>query len=131
MTQNSILAPLREVSNTPNGLNRGTITRIFRTVKTGNAFIFYEDLGKPTGDLATNLFEFCRQISEATSKCLGFHLKRGDFENWIRDTIGDVELANRIGKFKNNELAWKEDAMFKNQLHVTVRNRIMELSNYY
>jgi len=130
MTQNSVLAPLREGSNTPNSLNRGIIARFFRTVKTGNAFIFYEDIGNQTGDLATNLFEFCRQISEVTSKCLVFHLKRGDFENWIRDTIGDMELANRIGKFKNNELAWKEEAIFRNQLHATVRNRIIELSGY-
>ena len=127
MTQNSVLTPLREGSNTANRLNCGMITRILRTITNRNAFIFYEDISNQTGDLATNLFEFCRQITEITSKCLVFHMKRGDFENWIRDTIGDIELANRIGKLKNNKLAWKEEAMFRNQLHATVRNRIMEL----
>ncbi len=127
MTQSSILVPLSEVSNTPNRLNLGTICRIFGTVKDANAFFFYDEIGNPTGDLATNLFEFCRKISEASSKCLVFHMKRGDFENWIRDIIGDFELTSRIGKIKNVEVSWKEDTVLRNQLHATVRNRIIEL----
>jgi len=31
-------------------------------------------------------------------KSIGFHLKRGDFERWIRETLGDEYLANEINK---------------------------------
>ncbi|MEM3766733.1 MAG: DUF5752 family protein, partial [Candidatus Bathyarchaeia archaeon] len=31
-----------------------------------------------------------------------FHSKRGDFENWIRTTIGDAYLANEVKKVERN-----------------------------
>jgi len=31
---------------------------------------------------------------------VGFHFDRGDFEKWIRETLGDVHLANEIHKIK-------------------------------
>jgi hypothetical protein len=129
MVQSSVLAPIRENSNNQNNLNRSTITKILGAVTNDNAFFFYEEIGKPTGALAKDLFDLCSQISSVTSKCLVFHMKRGDFENWIRDIIGDVELANRIEKLKNNEIAWKGETKFRNQLHTTVRNRLVELQN--
>ena len=104
MTQNSVLIQVREGSNTPDTMNCGVTTKIQSTVTSDYAFIFYEAIGNPTGYLATNLFEFCWTISQVTSKCLIFHLMRGDFENWIRGIIGDVELVNRICKLKNNKL---------------------------
>ena len=129
MVQNSVLAPIRETSNNQNNLNRSKITKILGAVTNDNAFFFYEEIDKPTGTLATDLFDLCSQISTVTSKCLVFHMNRGDFENWIRDIIGDVELANRIDKLKNNKMAWKRNTKLRNQLHATVRNRVMELQD--
>jgi len=81
-------------------LSQPRVKTILRTVPHDAAFHFYEDLGKPTGQLATSLLDFCEKIKGAKSEqaraSMLFHLKRGDFSNWIRDVIKDPELAEHI-----------------------------------
>ena len=57
------------------------------------AFSFYIAEGKPLGFSAHSLEEFYRLIKQVTSDSLDFHTNRGDFENWLRDVVGDHELA--------------------------------------
>jgi hypothetical protein len=56
-------------------------------------FSFYIGEGKPLGFGAHSLEEFYRLIKQVTSDSLDFHVSRGDFENWLRDVVGDHELA--------------------------------------
>ncbi len=126
MTQDLVLAPANEKSSLQEELDRSRIFSILRKNVRGNEFIFYEAIGNPIGKIAENLFEFCRFVTEVSSESLIFHMKRGDFEIWIRDIIGDIELANRISKIMNDTMKW-EDVSLRNQLHGTVRNRIIEL----
>ena len=54
---------------------------------------------------------------------MNFHLKRKDFENWIRTTIGDTQLANQIKKIDE---AIEEDELLTKVCQL-VENRLIEL----
>jgi len=111
--------------------NRDRIQKILGNIVYDKAFFFYEDVGKPTGDSATSLSDFCNKIKTINPKSLAFHLKRGDFENWIRETIGDNELTQRIRKLRANKTTWKNEATLRSKLHKIVRDRISELQDLW
>ena len=112
-------------------LNKESINKILGTVVFDKAFYFYEDIGKPTGDFASSLSDFCNKINTIHPKSLAFHLKRGDFENWIPEAIGDNELVRRIRKLTANKTTWKNEETLRNKLHTTVRDRILELQDLW
>ena len=112
-------------------LNRGRIQKILENTACDKAFFFYEDINKPTGDFAVNLSEFCDRIDTVSPKSLAFHLKRGDFENWIQETLGDNELATRVKKIKTTKTTWKNEATLRRKLHTVIRNRIRELQDIW
>jgi len=103
--------------------------KILRTVVYDKAFVFYEGIGKPAGEFAISLSDLNEKINTISSQSLAFHLKRGDFENWIRETLGDGELSQQIGKLKTKKTLWKNDASIRTKLHATIRNRITELQD--
>lgn len=102
-------------------LSLSEIKRILRTVPRAKAFYFYEEIGKPAGQVATSLLDFRNKINTAHSASLVFHLRRKDFENWVREVIGDSALAKRIGTIDPNTFD------LKMKLCATVNTRIKEL----
>lgn len=128
MTQKSVLQKKQEDLNLE-VLDRDSITRILGAVAYDRAFFFYEDVGKPTCDFSTNLLDLCGKINTAAPASLSFHLKRGDFENWIRDVMGDSELADRIGKLKALKTIWKSEKTLRRKLSAVVRDRVTELQD--
>jgi len=98
---------------------------ILRDLSVEQGFHFYEEIGKPTGQVATSLLDFCNKLASSQSPqlqaSLVFHMKRGDFAAWIKESVGDSELAEKIGKISPDEhnLAQK--------LRQTVDNRINQL----
>ena len=58
--------------------------RILRTLNNEEAFYFYENINKPTGQSARNLNEFLEKVKSVKLESLVFHLERNDFKNWIR-----------------------------------------------
>ena len=70
------------------------------TVPFENGFHFYTAIGNYTGITATNLCEFARKLQIVPIESITFHFQRKDFENWIKYTIKDVALAERIGRTK-------------------------------
>ena len=102
-------------------LKQAEIQKILKTVPHEKAFYFYEGIGKPTGQVAASLTEFCNKINTVPSTCLVFHLKRKDFENWIRKTIRDSQLPKKIGNINPN------DFNLKTKLYATVNMHIKEL----
>jgi hypothetical protein len=111
--------------------NRDRIQKILGNIVFDKAFFFFEDIGKPTGDFAISLSDFCSKINSINPKSLAFHLKRGDFENWIRETIGDNELAQRIKKLKADKTTWKNEVALRAKLRIAVRDRISELQDLW
>lgn len=96
--------------------------RILRTVRDEEAFYFYEDIGKPTGESAKSLPDFLEKIKSVKLESLRFHLQRKDFQNWIKKTLGDSKLARRIERIVPS---YEDDVRTK--IYTTIENRIKEL----
>jgi predicted transcriptional regulator len=69
-------------------------------VSDDTGFHFYVNVDKPLGFSAQSLEEFYRLINQVCSDSLEFHLYRGDFENWLREVLKDLELAETVGNLK-------------------------------
>ena len=104
-------------------LTKEQVARILSTVTYERAFWFYNGLGKPSGEHAISLLDFCNKLKVVSYESLIFHLKRRDFQNWISEVIGDADLASRLDKIqaKNNAL--------RGTLCAFVSNRIKELQD--
>jgi hypothetical protein len=72
------------------------------------AFYFYVDVGKPLGFSARSIEEFYRAVKQVTSDSLGFHLYRGDFENWVSQILSDKEMAAEIAALKAEDYSGEE-----------------------
>jgi len=131
MTQLTIAKEKKRGPRSQENLNKDSISKILGTVVYDRAFFFYEDVGKPTGDFAVSLSDLCSKINNVNPKSLTFHMKRGDFENWVRDIIADVELSNRMKQLKARKTAWKNDSTLRRKIHVTVMDRIVELKDLW
>jgi hypothetical protein len=96
--------------------------KILRTVKDEEAFYFYEAIGKPTGESARSLSDFLEKIKSVTLESLLFHLQRKDFQNWVKETLGDSKLARKMDRISPSN-----DDELKTKIHAVVENRIKEL----
>ena len=76
-----------------------------RTVPFENGFHFYTNIGKYTGITATNLSEFALKLQVIPEESFMFHFQRKDFQNWIKHTIEDAALAQRISNTKREQSA--------------------------
>jgi hypothetical protein len=98
------------------------VIRTLRTLSNEEAFYFYENIGKPTGQSAKNLQEFLDRIESVKLESLVFHLQRDDFKNWIAKTLEDLTLARRI------EMLPVEDSnQLRTKIRETIRARLAEL----
>jgi hypothetical protein len=97
--------------------------KILRPLNEKEAFYFYEDLGKPTGESARSLSDFLEKIKSVKLKSVLFHLQRKDFQNWTKETLGDPKLATRIER-----IVPSPDDDLRKKIHSTIENRIKELS---
>jgi len=131
MTQASMLKAKNREETVFVNLNSDRIQKILGNVVYDRAFFFYEDIGKPVGNFAISLSDFCNKINTIAPKSLVFHLKRGDFENWVREIIGDIELSERIGKLKRSKTVLKSEKTLRNKLNATVKERISELQDLW
>jgi hypothetical protein len=131
MTQKSTLSKEKREDSGFEVLSRDLITRILGTVVYDKAFFFYTDIAQPTGDYAVSLQDLCSRMNTTVPKSLTFHLKRGDFENWIREAIGDSELADRIKKLKKLKTTWKSEITTRRKLCAVVEDRVAELQELW
>jgi len=99
------------------------ILEILRTVPYEKGFHFYTASGNYIGETATSLHDFEMKIQIVPAASVNFHMQRGDFQKWIKDTLGDAELAKRISLI---ELTLPAEDLRKELLE-TVRTRINAL----
>jgi len=97
--------------------------RYLRNVNPSESFHFYETIGKPTGQSASNLTEFLETVKSVKTESLQFHLERKDFQNWIEKTLGDKTLARRIAK-----TGTKHEGNIRAKIQSTLEKRIKELA---
>jgi hypothetical protein len=106
----------------PVEVSEGSV-KILRALNDKEAFYFYEDIGKPTGQSARSLPDFLEKIKSIKLESLQFHLQRKDFQNWFKETLGDAKLASRIEEIhplKNDDI--------RKEICSTVKSRMNELS---
>jgi hypothetical protein len=72
--------------------------RILRTVPVPESFLFFTDVGQYTGEMASSLESFLEKLKNISIKAIEFHFSREDFVKWIKGTLGDTHLADRICK---------------------------------
>ena len=70
------------------------------TVPHPEGFHFYRELGDPLGTVSLSLSDFAETVRMVDTRSVNFHVKRQDFERWIRGVIGDAELSTRLGKIR-------------------------------
>jgi hypothetical protein len=79
-------------------INSELTKKVLRTVHPYEAFLFFTDIGKYTGESAPSLEVFLEKLNNIPLESIEFHFRRGDFEKWIRETLEDEAFANRISK---------------------------------
>lgn len=97
-----------------------------RIVSHSEGFHFYISFGDYCGVTAHSLEEFTNALQYVCSEAILFHFKRGDFQNWIRDVIGDNELAQIIDDIKMCERHLSAEFCRK-ELVAKVKIRILQL----
>lgn len=112
----------RKKKRQPLEVSAGAV-KILRALNDKEAFYFYEDIGKPTGQSAKSLPDFLEKIKSVKLESLLFHLQRKDFQNWFKETLGDYELARKIEKILPSH-----NVDLRKKIYSTVENRMKELS---
>jgi hypothetical protein len=107
-------------------VDRDKALLITSSVPVEKGFHFFTDLHKPTGLLATSIFDFAEQLKKVDLKSLEFHTKRGDFSKWLKDVIKDETLSNEFEKLRSLGLAGEK---LRTRLVGTVDKRCKELAS--
>lgn len=79
-------------------ISREDAQRISRRVPYQEGFRFSTGIGDFTGQVATSLEDFAEMLETVDMKAIDFHMERQDFENWIRNVLGDEELAKSVAR---------------------------------
>ena len=103
--------------------NVETAQKILSPVPYDHGFHFFMPEGHYTGETATSLCSFLRDLGSVDAESIKFHFERADFQKWIRTTIGDEELAQRIDKLDKK----LPEQTVQQQLTDIVQKRISEL----
>ncbi|MCW4017839.1 MAG: DUF5752 family protein [Candidatus Bathyarchaeota archaeon] len=69
---------------------------ILRSVPYSQGFHFFTGMGEYTGETAIDLFALYEELRVIDNESVSFHVQRRDFQNWIKNTLGDAELADKI-----------------------------------
>ena len=96
---------------------------ILKIVPANNAFYFFTDIGQYAGRCSVCLADFCNAIQTVNIRSVEFHFKRGDFALWIRETLGDNELANEINRVSKTI----QGEELRTTIHQTVETRLAKL----
>lgn len=104
-------------------VSKGDASEILRTVPPDKSFLFFEDVGRYTGTLATNLADFYENIKTIDIRSVKFHFERGDCERWIRETLHDNELARKLKRMKKSS----SGEQLRNKILQSLGKRLDEL----
>ena len=100
-----------------------TALEVLRVVSVPDAFLFFVNAERYTGEFATSLAELLRKLDRVPSESVEFHFQRGDFDKWVGQTLGDKELADRLRRI--DRLVRGEE--LKAAVKEVIRNRIEKL----
>jgi hypothetical protein len=101
-------------------------TKISSNVPYESGFHFYTALDNYSGITATNLGDFAAKLQVVSVESIVFHNQRKDFQKWIKEIIGDKELAKRLSIFGEKFPA--ED--LRKEILRIVQERLAETSRF-
>jgi alpha-amylase len=93
-----------------------------------SGFHFFTDIGNYTGVTAISLFEFAEKLQTVPIESVMFHFQRGDFQKWIKNTLGDEKAAKRIDQLKKWS-SWSSNENLRKDLLKAVEKRLAELES--
>ena len=109
--------------NAQNSCNAEVAQKIFRQVPYAQGFHFFMRDGHYSGETAMSLCSFLRDLGSVDVQSIKFHFDRGDFQKWLRNTVGDEELARTIEELDKES----PEENLQNKLVDVVQRRISEL----
>jgi hypothetical protein len=101
------------------------ISKILRTVENSKCFFFNITNGSYTGRTARSLRDMYSILKTVNVKSINFHFRKGDFQRWIQNIIGDIKLSNKIRKIPKNIRGEK----LRSELIKIISERISELNS--
>lgn len=104
-------------------MNAERAQKILSPVTYEQGFHFFMPDGHYSGETAMSLCSFLKDLGSVDVQSIRFHFWRGDFQKWLRTTIYDEELAQRIEKIDKTS----SDKQLIQQLSEIVQKRISEL----
>lgn len=104
-------------------LDKATISRILRTVPKNEGLELYKAPGEFTGKTASSLNDLHEKLRQVDIRAVNYHFKRREFEKWIRNNIGDEELARRFGRIDREQHGEK----LRTQMMTLIKMRLDEL----
>ena len=106
--------------------NKDSVSKILRRVTEQEGFHFYIAIGEPTGETAVSLADFVEKMEAVDVRSVNFHYPRKDFEKWIREVIGDAELALRLDRIDRMRMEIQDEAL-RNEMIRVVKVRLSEI----
>ncbi len=114
---------LKYADSKEQNISESKIRKILSTVPHDRGFNFFTGLDRNTGETANNLETFGQKLEIINPDSVMFHFQRNDFQNWIKTTVGDDVLAERINHIS---LQFPVEDLRK-ELVKTVQTRISQL----
>ncbi len=71
-------------------------SKVLRVVSVPDAFLFFINAERYTGEFATSLTDLLRKTDRVPLESVEFHFERSDYEKWVGRMLGDEGLANRL-----------------------------------
>jgi Family of unknown function (DUF5752) len=105
-------------------LTKPDASKILSAVPQENAFRFCTAEGGCTQISAISLEDFAEKLDEIDAIYILFHYPRGDFQAWIKNSVGDRELADKMC-FIQRGISGDE---LRQELLKIVKTRISELN---
>jgi hypothetical protein len=72
------------------------------------AFYCFTDVGQYTGLLATSVEGFIDALEKSPIQSVEFHVKRRDYERWVRDVLALNDLADGFEDLRRKEVTGEE-----------------------
>ena len=104
-------------------LDKASITKLLRTVPKNEGLELFKAPGEFTGKIATSLSTLHDLLKTVDIRAINHHFKRREFEKWIRNNIGDEELARRFNRIDREAHGEK----LRTQMTTLVKTRLDEL----
>jgi hypothetical protein len=114
---------LKYADSKEQNISESKIRKLLSTVPHDRGFNFFTVLDHNTAETANSLETFGQKLEIINDDSVMFHFQRNDFQNWIKTTVGDDALAERINNI-SRQLPVED---LRKELVKTVQTRISQL----